>query len=663
MPARLCRDDEVNRRTQTLKGFNAVNNPVLPAKLCRDDEVNRRTQTLKGFNAVNNPVLPARLCGDDEVNRRTQTLKGFNAVNNHILPAGLYGGQGEVKMTQKKELNKMQTVFTEESTMEELMSEMRETPEIKPGAKLTVAIIAKSKEGFVVDLGTKVDGLIPFSEYEGSVIPENIKVGAQIKVKVMDMRGGQIKLSHKEVASEEAFDNLDKAFKEKKHINGTIVKAVKGGFIVDVGAQAFLPMSQADISQVKDPEKYVGKIYQFLVLEFDKYKRQIVVSRRKILEAQRDEKKKFLLANLVEGQIIDGAVSDIVKFGAFIDLGGIDGLLHIGEIAWHSVNKVEDLLRKGQTVRVKIINIDREKGKISLSVKSLLPNPWESISEKFPIGMITKGKIVSIIDSGAFIEIEEGIDGFLHNSEYAWNDSVAEMKKNVKKGKEIDVKITAVDVENKKISLSVKQITANPWEEAYKHYSPGMAVKGKVENFMPFGAFIKLPEGVEGLVHISDFSWTKKINRPQDMLKKGDEIAVVVLEVNPQKEKISLSIKHNTTDPYKKYKNGTMVKGKITRALDFGVFMEIEEGVEALIKNSEATAEKVERGVQVLKVGDEAQAQIIKCDIKERKLEASVRKLERAQERELVKKYSNQSVKQTLGDILVSEEESESIQE
>ncbi|MDR0823259.1 MAG: S1 RNA-binding domain-containing protein [Endomicrobium sp.] len=566
-------------------------------------------------------------------------------------------------MTDNKKLNKEGTVFTEEATMEELMKGIAETPEIKPGVKISVQIIAKNKEGFVVDLGTKVDGLIPFSEYEGIAIPPELKEGAKIRVKVMDMRGGQIKLSHKEVAQEEIFETLDKSFKDKKQINGTIVKAIKGGFTVDVGAPAFLPMSQVDMKQIKNPDKYVGKIYQFLIIEFDKYKRQIVVSRRKILEMQKNEKKKFLLANLAEGQIIDGVVSSIVKFGAFVDLGGIDGLLHIGELAWYKVNKVEDLLRQGQTVRVKIVKVDKEKEKISLSVKSLLPNPWESLSEKFPIGMITKGKVISVIDSGAFIELEPGIDGFLHNSQYAWNDSVAEMKKNVKKGKEIDVKIISIDTENKKISLSVKQITGNPWEDAFKHYAPGMVVKGIVENLMPFGAFVRLPEGVEGLVHISDFSWTKKINRPQDMVKKGDEISVVVLEVNPQKEKISLSIKHNKTDPYKKYKNGSIVKGKVVNALDFGVFMELEEGVEALIKNNEATVEKIERGIQVLKVGDEVEAKIIKCDIKERKLEASVRKLERDQERELVKKYSNQNAKQTLGDILVSEEENEDAQE
>jgi small subunit ribosomal protein S1 len=341
-------------------------------------------------------------------------------------------------MRENRDLNKAGTVFVEDESesMEALMKEIEQTQEVKPQAKITVKIIAKSKDGFVVDLGTKVDGIIPFSDYEDSVIPPELKEGASVKVKVMDMRGGQIKLSHRVIIQEEAIENLEKSFEQKQLVSASIVKAIKGGFIADAGMRAFVPMSHIDTIQVRDPNQYIGKTYQFLIIEFDKYKRHIVLSRKKILEKQKEETKKALLANLAEGQIIDGVVNSIVKFGAFIDLGGIDGLLHIGEIAWYKINKVEDHLHKGQKVSVKIIKIDKESERIFLSIKTLIANPWESVAQKFPIGMVTKGKVSGITEGGAFVELEAGIDGFLPNAEYAWNDSIGEMKKNVKKAEE-----------------------------------------------------------------------------------------------------------------------------------------------------------------------------------------------------------------------------------
>ncbi|MDR0485854.1 MAG: S1 RNA-binding domain-containing protein [Elusimicrobiota bacterium] len=559
---------------------------------------------------------------------------------------------------EEENLNSRQTSFeeTEETSMEDLMKDYGDGKEIKLGSKITVKIIAQNKEGFLADLGTKIDGIIPIDDYAEGKFPEEVKVGAEVKVKVTDMRGA-IKLSHKACRDEEVFEILSASFKENKTISGKVKSQIKGGFIVDLnGADAFLPMSQADLRQIKDPKKYLGKTYQFLIAEFDRHKRKLVVSRRKILEKERDEKKKAVLEKISEGQIVDGVVNGVTDFGAFVDLGGIDGLLHIGELAWHKVNKVEDIIKKGQSIRVQIVRINKETEKISLSLRNLMPNPWESAGERFPVGMITKGKVVSVIDGCAFVELEPGIEGFLHNSEYSWNDPMASMRRELKSGMEINVKIISIDPSNKKMSLSVKQTQNNPWEEAFRHYSPGMVVKGRVENLMPFGAFVHLEEGIEGLIHINDFSWTKKIKRPDEMLKKGEEIDVAVLEVNPQKERISLSLKHLKTDPYKKYKVGAVVKGKIVSAADSCVFMEIEEGVEALIRNSESSLERLEKGEQVLKIGDEVEAKIIKNASKGKKLEASVRKLERDRERALLKQYSgNNGERPTLGDILVSE--------
>jgi small subunit ribosomal protein S1 len=292
-------------------------------------------------------------------------------------------------------------------------------------------------------------------------------------------------------------------------------------------------------------------------------------------------------------------------------------------------------------------------------MKNLSPHPWDSAAERFPVGLIMKGKVTSVMDYGAFVELEQGIEGLLHASEYSWNDSETSFRKNVKKDNEIEVKIITVDKENKKISLSVKKMQANPWDEAVRHYAPGTAVKGIVQNLMPFGAFVKLPEGIEGLVHISDFSWTERIKHPEDMVKKGQEIDVVILEVNPQNEKISLSIKHTKNDPYKKYKSGAIVSGKVVRVAEFGAFAELEPGIEALIKNSEASSIKEDRNKSILKEGDEIEAKIIKVDIRDRKIEASIKKLEFEREKELVKKYAAQSEKPTLGEILTEDGEAQ----
>jgi small subunit ribosomal protein S1 len=416
-----------------------------------------------------------------------------------------------------------------------------------------------------------------------------------------------------------------------------------------------LHISQVDSNFVKDGEKYVGKTYEFAITEFNRDDKKISLSRRKLLEDEKLAKKQAALDSLAEGQIIDGAVTRITNFGAFIDLGGIDGLLHIGELAWYKVKKVEDLLKAGQIVRVQIIKLDKENEKISLSMKQLAANPWDVAGEKYLEGLIIKGKVTSVMPFGAFVELEPGVEGLLHSSEYAWNDSENSFKKEVVAGKELEVKIIGSDKVSKKISLSVKKMHTNPWEEAARHYAPGTKVKGIVKNIMPFGAFVKLPEGIEGLIHISNFSWTKGVKHPENIVKKGDEVEVMVLSVNTQNEEIALSLKHLSQDPYKKYKQGTAVKGKVKRVLEFGAFVEIEEGIEALLKKTELSMEN--SGQELPKEGEEIEATIIKADTKERKLEISIKKFEKSMERELIKQFSSNDEKPTLGDILEQIEE------
>jgi len=521
--------------------------------------------------------------------------------------------------------------------------------QINQGQIIDVVIVAENDEGFMVDLGMKSEGLIPKSEFEGMEIPKELAVGATVKVFVKNTRG-RIQLSYREVLEKKAWDDVEEVFKSKKTIKGTIIKSVKGGFIVNVGVNAFLHISQVDIVFVNQPEKYIGKTFDFVITEFDRYDKKITLSRRKILEDEKAAKRAAMFESLNEGQILDGTVKKIIPSAAFVDLGGVDGFLHIGELAWYKVKKVEDILHVGQVIRVQILKIDKEQEKISVSMKQLVTNPWDSAGEKYIAGLIMKGKVTSVMPYGAFIELEKGVEGLLPVSEYAWNDSEHLFKKEVKEGQELEVKVINCDKETKKISLSVKQMHQNPWEIAARHYVPGTKVKGIVKNITPFGAFVKLPEGVEGLIHISDFSWLKNIKHPEDVVKKDQEIEAVVLSVNTQNEKIALSIKHLTQDPYKKYKLGTTVKGKVVRVAEFGVFIEVEPNIEVLIKKTELSFEN--KIGELPKEGEEIEAKIIKADLRERKLEASIKKFEKAQEKELIKQFSSNDEKPTLGDIL-----------
>lgn len=558
-------------------------------------------------------------------------------------------------MAENKNLDK--TIFedSEDVCMADLMKSYDKAGKVEFGQELDVVIMEETADGFMVDLGMKSEGIIPKKEFEDGKIPSELKVGAKVKVKVINTQNLPI-LSYKAIVEKAKIYELQNAFNSGSHVTGIILRAIKGGFIVDIGGiNAFLPISQLDIHFVKDTQPYIGKTYEFVITEFDVRKKNIVVSRRKIVEDEKNASRESALASATEGQVLDGIVSRITNFGAFVDIGGIDGLLHIGELAWYKVKKVENLLHVGQRIKVQVIKVDKAGGKISLSIKSLIANPWDSVAERFPVGLVIKGKVTSIMDYGVFVELEPGIEGLLHASEYAWNDSEAALKREVKKGQDIEVKIIDVDKENKKIALSVKQTLSNPWDEAFRHYAPCSVVKGTVQNLVPFGAFVKLPEGIEGLVHISDFSWTKKINHPEDVLKKGDEVEVVVMEVNPQNEKISLSLKHVTQDPYKKYKAGNIVKGKVVRITDFGAFVELEPGIEASIKNSEAPSLKFEKP-QVFADGEELEVKIIKIDSGKRRIEVSAKALGFDREKELVKQFANQDDKPTLGELLSEEE-------
>ncbi|MDR3112264.1 MAG: 30S ribosomal protein S1 [Elusimicrobiota bacterium] len=543
------------------------------------------------------------------------------------------------------------TTFEDENvSMEDILKESGVPQHLDSGKEIEVTVVGETSEGFIVDLGMKSEGIILKSEYQDEIIPSELTVGAKISAELIGFHGQPV-LSCKKVFERKKWQDIQTVFENNSHINGTILKTVKGGFIVDIGINAFLPISQLDVYFIKETDKYVGKTYVFAIAEFDRKKHNVVLSRRKILEEEKSAKKTAAIESLSVGKIVDGTVSNITKFGVFVNIGGVDGLLHISDMAWYKVKSAQDLVKVGQSVRVQITKIDKENKKIYLNMKSLTPNPWDCVEERFPVSLVMKGTVKSIADYGAFVELEPGVEGLLHASEYSWTDDKA-FKKELKKDQEIEVKIISADKETKKISLSVKAMLPNPWEDSLKTCSPGTIVKGIVQNLTPFGAFVKLPQGVEGLIHISDFSWTKKIRHPQDMLKEGDEIEVMIREVNPQNQKISLSLKHIQDDPYKKYKVGNVIEGKIVRVVEFGAFIELEPGIEALIRNSEATSIKTEKE-RSFKEGETVEAKIINFNAKNRKIEVSIRKLEFDSEKELVKKYSVDSENPTLGDILV----------
>ncbi|MCX5778831.1 MAG: 30S ribosomal protein S1 [Elusimicrobia bacterium] len=532
-------------------------------------------------------------------------------------------------------------------------------PDIKleNGKILSVKIIGQNADGFLVDLGTKSDGLIPIGDCDEAT-KAAFKIGMQVQVMVVKMftESGYVILSNRQIREKAAWEKVVEAYKAGLPVEGRVRQKNRGGFTVDVGGvSAFCPISQIELRFVKDGDKYLGKTLSFLVAELDQSQRNVVLSRKKILEAEDKVRKVTVLAGLVEGSVVDGQVTGITDFGAFIDIGGMEGLLHIGDIAWFHVKKVSDVLKPGQKVTVQILKVDREKGKISFSLKNLSPRPWDGAKDKYPEGLVIKGKISSIADFGVFVELEPGLEGLIHQSEVSWDEQKPNLRKTFVVGTEIEAKIIGVDPTAEKLSLSLKKMLPNPWEEAAQRYAPGARVKGTVMTLTPFGAFVKLTDGIEGLIHVSDLSWTKKIRHPQDVLKTGDEIEVVVMEVNTRNEKMVLSLKHLQEDPMRKYKVGASVTGVVKRVVEFGAFVELEPDVEALVRNAEISARRDDMPPVLLKEGQTVEAKVIKCEAKERKIEISIRKLDHEQERALIKKYVNKSSLPTLGDMLMDE--------
>ncbi len=507
-------------------------------------------------------------------------------------------------------------------------------------------IIRVDDEVVLVDIAFKSEGTIPRSEWESHEEPP--EVGQDIKVLILDLeddmgrsdqQGGLIQISKKHADHILKWIDLISKIKEGDIVTGTATRKIKGGLLVDIGVPVFLPASQVDIRRPGDIADYIGRVVQCEILKIDEQRRNIVVSRRSLIEKERQYAQKKLLDELEVGQIRKGVVKNIADFGAFVDLGGIDGLLHITDMSHTRINRPSEMVSIDQEIEVMILNIDYEKIKIALGMKQMLPNPWENVEEKYPVGSVQKGEVVNVMSYGAFVKLEPGIEGLVHISEMSWVKRINHPNEIVQIGDEIDVAILGIDKKGEQMSLGMKQTQDNPWDKVTERYPIDGLVKGKVRNLTNYGAFIELEDGIDGLLHVSDMSWTRKIGHPNEMLEKGEEVECKVLNVDTERRRIALGMKQMNLDPWEqdipsKYQPGQLIKGNVTKITNFGVFVGLEDGLEGLLHISELADEKVENPEEVVKVGDELEVKILRVDTEERKIGLSRRRVEWTEEEE-----------------------------
>jgi small subunit ribosomal protein S1 len=521
-------------------------------------------------------------------------------------------------------------------------------------------VVSIGPDYVTVDIGYKCEGLVATQEFKDATGEAKVNVGDQIPVYIekLEMDSGRIYLSKDRADIIRAWDDISQACEKDQLVEGTVIAKVKGGLSVDIGVKAFLPGSQLDAKPVKNLDKFVGQKMKFKIIKFNKKRGNIVLSRKAVIAQEREVQRAETLANLEEGMILAGLVKNITEYGAFIDMGGMDGLLHITDMSWGRIRHPSELFSVGDTIQVKILKYDREKERVSLGLKQVSPNPWDDVAYKFPVGTNVKGKIVSLKDYGAFIELEDGIEGLIHVSEMSWTERVKHPSKLFKVGDDVECKVLEVDPRNKRISLGVKQLQNNPWDELENKFPVGTIIEeGSVRSITDFGLFVDVGVGIDGLVHVSDISWNKKVAHPSEKYKKGDVVRTVVLGIDKANEKFSLGVKQLERDPWdnikSRYRTGQGIDGFVTKLADFGAFVELEEGVEGLVYVSEISEQRIEKPGDVLKVGDKVRAEILSIEPKERRISLSMKQLNRSEERSHYESYMNkESRKTSMGDIL-----------
>jgi small subunit ribosomal protein S1 len=540
----------------------------------------------------------------------------------------------------------------EEMSMSDLLAES--TPKVSNGALISARVLGKNADGVLVDIGLKMEGLIPKTEFPDFEKSLPFNPGEMINVIVRHIEGHDAhhKLSWRAARELSSCDKLVAAHKAGTAVEGTITRKVKGGYIVDIGLDAFLPGSQLDLRPTRDVEAWVNQKVSVLITEMDRAKANVVVSRRKWLELDRQKQRDVTMATLTEGQRLTGTVTSVTSFGAFIDIGGIEGLLHISDMAWKRIDKADQVVKVGQSMDVKVLKLDRTSNRISLGLKQLQPHPWEGVQARYPLQSVVKGKVTSMTTFGAFVELEPGVEGLIHISELSWTERVSKPQDVLKVGDEVTAKVLLVDPSKEKLSLSLKRVGTSPWDLAKTNHPAGSKLKGKITHLAPFGAFVMLPEGVEGLIHISDMSWAQRVQHPSEKVAPGQEVEVIVLDVRPEAEKISLSLKHLQADPMVTVKIGDVVTGRVTRAGEHGVQLELTSGLEAYIRPQELS-EDTQGNSHLPEPGQEITAKVLRTDSRERKLELSARRYDRDEERKMLKRYAGHNQEPlTLGDIL-----------
>jgi len=506
-------------------------------------------------------------------------------------------------------------------------------------------IVAVTKDKVVVDIGYKSEGMIPNDQFSTEEL-QNIKVGDRLQVYIEECEDadGNLVLSKEKADKMKIWEELEKLFNDGKSIDGKIVARIKGGMMVDIGVKAFLPGSQIDLHPVRDLDGLVGRMFPLKIIKINHRRGNVVVSRRVLLEETRDSKRKTTLSTLKEGQLIQGVVKNITDYGAFIDLGGIDGLLHITDMSWGRVSHPSEMFNIGDKVEVSVLKYDRETGRISLGLKQKSADPWTGVASKYAIGTRVRGRVVSLTDYGAFIELEPGVEGLVHVSVMSWTHEVRHPSRVVSVGDQVEAAVLNVDPASRKISLGMKQTAPNPWDMVEGKYAIGTRIEGKVKSLTDFGAFVGLEEGIDGLIHISDMSWTKHIKHPSELFKKGQKVEAVVLRIDKEKERLSLGYKQLRNDPWddeipNRYAVGDVAVGKVSKVADFGIFVELDGGVEGLIHISEAGLDPQAKLEEKFKLQDEVTAKIIKVDREERKIALSLRDHQMDSDRRKVDEY------------------------
>ncbi len=511
-------------------------------------------------------------------------------------------------------------------TMEEAL---RQSPKTFAAGQIVKGTILELRpKEVLVDIGYKSEGVIALSEFED---PKAARIGEEIDVLIerLEDREGMVVLSREKAEFKKNWERILSICNEGGTIEGKVKSIVKGGLLVNIGVEAFLPASQIDIMPPRNLSGFVGNTYRFKVVKINQERQNIVLSRRELIEQERSERRAKLLAEMMPGDIRKGTVKNLTDFGAFVDLNGLDGLLHITDMSWGRIGHPSEMLKVGQELDVVVLDINREKERVSLGLKQKMANPWDTIESKFPIGAKVKGKVVNLVPYGAFVELEPGVEGLVHVTELSWTKRIAKASDVLKQDQEIEAVVLGINREEQKISLGVRQLETNPWEQALEKYPKGTRVKGKIRNLTSYGAFLELEEGLDGMIHVSDISWTRKINHPSEVLKKGEEVEAVVLEVDKVNQRISLGVKQLSEDPWenidKYYRVGDLVTGNVTKLASFGAFIGLEHDIDGLVHISQVSEERIDKIKNVLAVGQEVTSRVIKIDKGERRIGLSIK--------------------------------------